>query len=320
MAQTYRVFNKGINMINIGIKELFEAGVHFGHQTRRWNPIMKPYIFRAQNGIHIINLDKTLELLSAACDFMATQVRSGGKVLFVGTKKQAQSAIRDVAEATGQPCITERWLGGTLTNLKTVKKSLKKLQHIEAMEADGSITGYVKQEQARFRRQKMRLLKNLGGIRDMEGLPDAIFIIDLKREHNAVAEARKLKIPIVAIVDTNCDPDVVDYPIPGNDDAIRSVKLFLDIASEVIAGARAERLAKTEEEEAAKAEAEAKAEAKAKANAQAEAEAAAETPAKPEATAATEAPTEAKAPAVAPAAEAAVLEAEPKAEAATAKA
>ena len=253
---------------------------------------------------------------------MATQVRSGGKVLFVGTKKQAQSAIRDVAEATGQPCITERWLGGTLTNLKTVKKSLKKLQHIEAMEADGSITGYVKQEQARFRRQKMRLLKNLGGIRDMEGLPDAIFIIDLKREHNAVAEARKLKIPIVAIVDTNCDPDVVDYPIPGNDDAIRSVKLFLDIASEVIAGARAERLAKTEEEEAAKAEAEAKAEAKAKAkaNAQAEAEAAAETPAKPEATAATEAPTEAKAPAVAPAAEAAVLEAEPKAEAATAKA
>jgi small subunit ribosomal protein S2 len=279
---------------------------------------MKPYIFRAQNGIHIINLDKTLELLSAACDFMATQVRSGGKVLFVGTKKQAQSAIRDVAEATGQPCITERWLGGTLTNLKTVKKSLKKLQHIEAMEADGSITGYVKQEQARFRRQKMRLLKNLGGIRDMEGLPDAIFIIDLKREHNAVAEARKLKIPIVAIVDTNCDPDVVDYPIPGNDDAIRSVKLFLDIASEVIAEARAERLAKTEEEEAAKAEAEAKAEAKANA----QAEAAAETPTKPEATAATEAPTEAKAPAAAPAAEAAVLEAEPKAEAeaATAKA
>jgi small subunit ribosomal protein S2 len=279
---------------------------------------MKPYIFRAQNGIHIINLDKTLELLSAACDFMATQVRSGGKVLFVGTKKQAQSAIRDVAEATGQPCITERWLGGTLTNLKTVKKSLKKLQHIEAMEADGSITGYVKQEQARFRRQKMRLLKNLGGIRDMEGLPDAIFIIDLKREHNAVAEARKLKIPIVAIVDTNCDPDVVDYPIPGNDDAIRSVKLFLDIASEVIAEARAERLAKTEEEEAAKAEAEAKAEAKANA----QAEAAAETPAKPEATAATETPTEAKAPAVAPAAEAAVPEAEPKAEAeaATAKA
>ncbi len=272
---------------------------------------MKPYIFRAQNGIHIINLDKTLELLNAACDFMATQVRSGGKVLFVGTKKQAQSAIRDVAEATGQPCITERWLGGTLTNLKTVKKSLKKLQHIEAMEADGSITGYVKQEQARFRRQKMRLLKNLGGIRDMEGLPDAIFIIDLKREHNAVAEARKLKIPIVAIVDTNCDPDVVDYPIPGNDDAIRSVKLFLDIASEVIAEARAERLAKTEEEEAAKAEAEAKAEAKANA----QAEAAAETPAKPEATAATEAPTEAKAPAVAPAAEAAVPEAEPKAEA-----
>ena len=167
-------------MISIGIKELLEAGVHFGHQTRRWNPKMKPYIFRAQNGIHVINLDKTLELLNVACDFMATQVRSGGKVLFVGTKKQAQSAIRDVAEATGQPCITERWLGGMLTNLKTVKQSLKRLNHIEAMEADGSITGYVKQEQARFRRQKARLIKNLGGIRHMEGLPDAIFIIDLK--------------------------------------------------------------------------------------------------------------------------------------------
>jgi len=305
-------------MISIGIKELFEAGVHFGHQTRRWHPKMKPYIFRAQNGIHVINLDKTLELLNVACDFMATQVRSGGKVLFVGTKKQAQSAIRDLAEATGQPCITERWLGGTLTNLKTVKKSLKKLQHIEAMEADGSITGYVKQEQARFRRQKARLLKNLGGIRDMEGLPDAIFIIDLKREHNAVAEARKLKIPIVAIVDTNCDPDTVDYPIPGNDDAIRSVKLFLDAATEVIAEARAERLAKTNEEEAAAAAA--KAEAEAKAESEAAAEPAADTPAKAEAPAAT--PAEPKAPVAKVAEVTAAAEAtEPKAEAtATAKA
>ncbi len=284
-------------MISIGIKELLEAGVHFGHQTRRWNPKMKPYIFRAQNGIHVINLDKTLELLNVACDFMATQVRSGGKVLFVGTKKQAQSAIRDVAEATGQPCITERWLGGMLTNLKTVKQSLKKLNHIETMEADGSITGYVKQEQARFRRQKARLIKNLGGIRDMEGLPDAIFIIDLKREHNAVAEARKLKIPIVAIVDTNCDPEIVDYPIPGNDDAIRSVKLFLDTATEVIVEARAERLAKTGEEEAAAAAA--------KAETEAPAETTADTPAE------SEAPAEAKA---------AVPEAEPKAEAASAEA
>lgn len=294
-------------MISIGIKELLEAGVHFGHQTRRWNPKMKPYIFRAQNGIHVINLEKTLELLNVACDFMATQVRSGGKVLFVGTKKQAQSAIRDVAEATGQPCITERWLGGMLTNLKTVKQSLKRLNHIEAMEADGSISGYVKQEQARFRRQKARLIKNLGGIRDMEGLPDAIFIIDLKREHNAVAEARKLKIPIVAIVDTNCDPEIVDYPIPGNDDAIRSVKLFLDTATEVIVEARAERLAKTGEEEAAAAAA--------KAETEAPAEPTADTPA--ESTAPAEAPTEAEAPAEA---KAAVPEAEPKAEAATAKA
>ena len=294
-------------MISIGIKELLEAGVHFGHQTRRWNPKMKPYIFRAQNGIHVINLDKTLELLNVACDFMATQVRSGGKVLFVGTKKQAQSAIRDVAEATGQPCITERWLGGMLTNLKTVKQSLKRLNHIEAMEADGSITGYVKQEQARFRRQKARLIKNLGGIRDMEGLPDAIFIIDLKREHNAVAEARKLKIPIVAIVDTNCDPEIVDYPIPGNDDAIRSVKLFLDTATDVIVEARAERLAKTGEEEAAVAAA--------KAETEAPAEPPADTPAESEAP--VEAATESEAPAEA---KAAVPEAEPKAEAASAEA
>ena len=282
-------------MISIGIKELLEAGVHFGHQTRRWNPKMKPYIFRAQNGIHVINLDKTLELLNVACDFMATQVRSGGKVLFVGTKKQAQSAIRDVAEATGQPCITERWLGGTLTNLKTVKQSLKRLNHIEAMEADGSITGYVKQEQARFRRQKARLIKNLGGIRDMEGLPDAIFIIDLKREHNAVAEARKLKIPIVAIVDTNCDPEIVDYPIPGNDDAIRSVKLFLDTATDVIVEARAERLAKTGEEEAVAS----------KSETEAPAEPTTDTPAE------SETPAEAKT---------AVPEPEPKSEAASAEA
>ena len=233
------------------VKELLDAGVHFGHQTRKWNPKMKEYIFEARNGIHIIDLVQTATQIDGAADFLKGVVAKGGKVLFVGTKKQAQSAIRDVAEATGQPCITERWLGGTLTNLKTVKQSLKKLNHIETMEEDGSITGYVKQEQARFRRQKARLIKNLGGIRYMEGLPDAIFIIDLKREHNAVSEARKLKIPIVAIVDTNCDPEVVDYPIPGNDDAIRSVKLFLDVATEVIVEARAERLAKTNEEEAA---------------------------------------------------------------------
>ncbi len=233
-------------MISIGIKELLEAGVHFGHQTRRWNPKMKPYIFRAQNGIHVINLDETLKQLNTACEFLAKTVRGGGKVLFVGTKKQAQAAIREVADTTGQPNITDRWLGGTLTNLKTVKDSLKRLKHIEDMEADGSINGYVKQEQARFRRQKMRLLKNLGGIRHMDDLPDALFIIDLKREHNAVAEARKLKIPIVAIVDTNCDPDTVDYPIAGNDDAIRSVKLFLETVGQVIAEARGEHQAKTD--------------------------------------------------------------------------
>ena len=214
-------------MLSIGIKELFEAGVHFGHQTRRWNPKMKPYIFEARNGIHLIDLQQTLQQLESACNFLAGTVRKGGTVLFVGTKKQAQSVVRETAEECGQPYITDRWLGGQLTNLKTVKQSLGKLKHIEQMEADGSINNYVKQEQARHRRAKNRLLKNLGGVRHMDKAPEAIFIVDLKREHNAVAEARKLRIPIAAIVDTNCDPDLVDYPIAGNDDAIRSIRVIL---------------------------------------------------------------------------------------------
>ena len=231
-------------MINIGIKELLEAGVHFGHQTRRWNPKMKQFIFEARNGIHVIDLSKTAAQLQVACDFLAATVGNGGNVLFVGTKKQAQQAVKEAAEACGQLHITERWLGGTLTNLKTVKNSLKRLDSIEKMEADGSINNYVKQEQASIRREKARLVKNLGGIRSLKTQPDVMFVVDIKREHNAVAEARKLKIPLVAIVDTNCNPDLVDYPIAGNDDAIRSVRIFLGTITAVIARAKGEYEAK----------------------------------------------------------------------------
>jgi small subunit ribosomal protein S2 len=231
-------------VITIGIKELLEAGVHFGHQTRRWNPRMKKYIFDARNGIHIIDLSKTMGQLEAACNFLEQTVSKGGKVLFVGTKKQAQQAVREAAEACGQPFVTERWLGGTLTNLKTIKRSLGRLKHIEQLETDGSINGYVKQEQSSLRREMARLVKNLGGIRTLDQNPNAVFIVDIKREHNAVAEARRLKIPIVALVDTNCDPDIVDLPIAGNDDAIRSVRLILNTVVQAITRAKMEYEAK----------------------------------------------------------------------------
>jgi small subunit ribosomal protein S2 len=217
-----------------------EAGVHFGHQTKRWNPKMKKFIFDARNGIYIIDLSKTLSQLEAACDFLRDTVSNGGRALFVGTKKQAQQAVKEAAETCGQLYVTERWLGGTLTNLKTIKKSLGRLRQIEKMETDGSINNYVKQEQSMLRREAGRLHKNLDGIRAMESYPQALFVVDIKREHNAVAEARRLKIPIVAIVDTNCDPDLIDYPIPGNDDAIRSVRMILSVIVQTITQARAE--------------------------------------------------------------------------------
>jgi len=231
-------------VINIGVKELLEAGVHFGHQTKRWNPKMKKFIFDARNGIYIIDLSKTLTGLEAACDFLAKTIGKGGRVLFVGTKKQAQEAVKESAKSCNQLYVTERWLGGTLTNLKTIKRSLGRLHHIEKMETDGTMSEYVKQEQAALRREAARLFKNLDGIRTMDTLPDALFIVDIKREHNAVAEARRLKIPIVAIVDTNCDPDLVDYPIAGNDDAIRSVRLMLNVTVQTITQARGEYEAK----------------------------------------------------------------------------
>ena len=231
-------------VITIGIKELLEAGVHFGHQTKRWNPKMKRFIFDSRNGIHIIDLSQTLTQLDQASNSLAAAVGKGGKVLFVGTKKQAQEAIREAAQTTGQFFVTERWLGGTLTNLKTIRRSINRLKEIEKMEKDGSLGNYGKKEQASLRREMARLHKNLDGIRAMEQLPDAMFVVDIRRERNAVAEARRLHVPIVAIVDTNCDPDLVDFPIAGNDDAIRSIRLVLGAIVQEVAKSLAEYEAK----------------------------------------------------------------------------
>ena len=231
-------------MISTGVKELLDAGVHFGHQTRRWNPKMKPFIFDARNGIHIIDLSKTLNQLEAACNFLASTVSKGGKALFVGTKKQAQQAIKQTAKDTGQFYVTERWLGGTLTNFATIKRSIGRLKEIQKMEADGSINNFVKQEQSVLRREAARLLKFFEGIQAMDKLPGAMFVVDIKRERNAVAEARRLKIPVVALVDTNCDPDLVDLPIAANDDAIRSIRLILALIGQAVTQAQAEYEAK----------------------------------------------------------------------------
>jgi small subunit ribosomal protein S2 len=217
-----------------------ESGVHFGHQTKRWNPKMKPFIFDARNGIHIIDLSKTLVQLEAACNFLSQTVRKGGKIIFVGTKKQAQQCVKDTAKECGQFFVTERWLGGTLTNYNTIKSSIKRLKEIEKMDADGSINNYVKQEQAVIRREAGRLHKYFDGIRAMDKIPAAMFVVDIKREHNAVAEARKLKMPIIAVVDTNCDPDLVNFPIAANDDAIRSVRTILATIGQTVTLAQAE--------------------------------------------------------------------------------
>jgi len=222
------------------MRHLLEAGVHFGHQTRRWNPKMRPFIFAERNGIHIIDLAQTVKRLDVALDAVRETVARGDSVLFVGTKKQAQEAVKEAAKACGQHYVTERWLGGTLTNFNTVKRSIARMKQIEKMETDGSISHYVKQEQSMLRREAARLSKNFEGIRSMDRFPAAMFIVDIKREHNAVAEGRRLQIPIVAVVDTNCDPDLVDYPIAANDDAIRSVRMILTTLVQTITLARAE--------------------------------------------------------------------------------
>ncbi len=221
------------------VKELLDAGVHFGHQTRRWNPKMKEFIFEARNGIHIIDLVKTASQIDTAAEFLKGIVSKGGKVLLVGTKKQAQATIKETAEATGQPYACERWLGGMMTNLKTIKRSIKRMLDLEAMESDGKMAEFVMQEQSMLRRELSRLHLRLNGIRDLSDKPDAIIIIDIKREHNALAEARRLRVPIVAIVDTNTDPTLVEYPIAGNDDAIRSIKAVLGAVTKPMIEARA---------------------------------------------------------------------------------
>ncbi|WP_248362523.1 30S ribosomal protein S2 [Anaeromyxobacter oryzae] len=210
----------------ITMKQLLEAGVHFGHQTKRWNPKMKPYIFGARNGIYIIDLQKTVGLARNALRFVSDAVAKGGTVLFIGTKKQAQDAIREEASRAGQFFVTNRWLGGTLTNFKTVKQGIDRLKTIEKMAGDGTYERLPKKEVAQLEREREKLEKNLGGVKELSRLPSALFVIDTKKEHIAVHEANRLGIPVVAVVDTNCDPEGIDYVIPGNDDAIRSIRLF----------------------------------------------------------------------------------------------
>lgn len=210
----------------ISMKQLLEAGVHFGHQTRRWNPKMDRYIFTERNGIYIIDLQKTVKKVEQAYNFVRDIAADGGKILFVGTKKQAQDSVRDEAIRCGMYFINQRWLGGTLTNFETIQKRIKRLKNIEKMEQDGTFDVLPKKEVILLNKEKDRLEKFLGGIKDMKGVPDALFVIDPRKERIAIAEAHKLNIPIVAIVDTNCDPDEIDYVIPGNDDAIRAVKLL----------------------------------------------------------------------------------------------
>ena len=236
-------------MATINMKELLEAGVHFGHQTRRWNPKMKPYIFGVRNGIHIIDLQKTVKLFKSAYDFIEKTVADGYSVLFVGTKKQAHDAVIEESDRCGMFYIVNRWLGGTLTNFQTVSQSISKLKEIEAMKEDGSINRYTKKEIIQIEKSFEKLEKNLGGIKNMPNLPGAIFVVDPKREKIAVGEARKLGIPVVAIADTNSDPDEIDFIIPGNDDAIRAIKLICTyIAEACIEGQRRSEEKRREEE------------------------------------------------------------------------
>ena len=224
-------------MSSIAITDLLEAGVHFGHQTKRWNPKMKPFIFGARNGIYIIDLSKTADQFARAEAFVRDLASQGKTILFVGTKRQAQDLVVEEARRCGMFFVNQRWLGGLLTNFMTIQRSLGRLKDLEAMAEDGRYDSFSKKEIARIEKEKRKLHKNLDGIRHMTKLPDAVFVVDTRREKIAVDEARKLKIPVIGIVDTNCDPDDVDYVIPGNDDALRSIRLFLSkIADAAIAG------------------------------------------------------------------------------------
>ncbi|PAV30028.1 30S ribosomal protein S2 [Virgibacillus profundi] len=221
-------------MAAISMKQLLEAGVHFGHQTRRWNPKMKKYIFTERNGIYIIDLQKTVKKVDEAYKYVKEIASNGGTVLFVGTKKQAQDSVRDEATRSGMYYVNQRWLGGTLTNFQTIRKRINRLKDIERMEEDGTFEVLPKKEVVDLLKEKDRLVKFLGGIKEMTKLPDAMFVIDPRKERIAIAEAHKLKIPIIGIVDTNCDPDEIDYVIPANDDAIRAVKLLTSKMADAI--------------------------------------------------------------------------------------
>lgn len=218
----------------ISMKQLLEAGVHFGHQTRRWNPKMKKYIFTERNGIYIIDLQKTVKKVDEAYKFVRDIAANGGSILFVGTKKQAQDSVRDEANRSGMFYVNQRWLGGTLTNFQTIRKRINRLKDIERMEEDGTFEVLPKKEVTELLKEKDRLMKFLGGIKNMNDLPDAMFVIDPRKERIAIAEARKLNIPIISMVDTNCDPDEIDYVIPANDDAIRAVKLLTSKMADAI--------------------------------------------------------------------------------------
>jgi small subunit ribosomal protein S2 len=222
-------------MAVVTMRQLLESGVHFGHQTRRWNPKMKRFIFTERNGIYIIDLRQTLDYIEKAYEYIRTTVAEGGTVLFVGTKKQAQEAIAEQAARVGMPYVNHRWLGGMLTNFQTVYKRLQRMKELESIEQTGQAQGFTKKETLQLSREKTKLTRTLGGLRDMQKVPAAVWIVDTKKEHIAVDEARKLGIPVIAVLDTNCDPDEVDFPIPGNDDAIRSAALLTRVVADAVA-------------------------------------------------------------------------------------
>ncbi len=251
-------------MAYVTMKELLEAGVHFGHQTRRWNPKMAPYIFGARNGIHIIDLQKTVQFFKTAYNYVVDRVADGGVVLFVGTKKQAQDAIREEAQRCGMFYVNHRWLGGMLTNFQTISRSIARLKEFETMKEDGTIKRFPKKEILMMEKKAAKLERSLGGIKNMGRLPDIVYVVDPRKEDIAVMEARKVNVPLLAIVDSNCDPTEIDYPMPGNDDAIRAIRLLTSrIADAVVEGKKLaeERLQGQIDKEAAAAQMEAEAQA-----------------------------------------------------------
>jgi small subunit ribosomal protein S2 len=221
-------------MQTVTMKELLECGAHFGHQRRRWNPKMKPYIFTERNGIYIFDLKQTIQQLRAACDYVRDLAADGKKIIFVGTKKQARDGIKEAAESCGMPYINNRWLGGMLTNFKTIRRSIARLIELEKLQDDPEFEKYTKKEQSMFMREKQRLAANLEGVKTLTGMPGALFVMDVHKEQIAIREANKVGIPVVAVVDTNCDPTNIDLAIPGNDDAIRSIKLFCNMMASAV--------------------------------------------------------------------------------------